>query len=244
MAANAEVILYHQQNPKLTRRKPYRPIHVIQTIPDSSNPPQKMKKGGIERARIKQRPIELAVDYLISANPEIVEQELAFLSSNDDSEFETTKYIAVSSTAPGIRGWRVFQLGRWQGQPALEGRKLVISGVEDEFREKHTGHVLVQRVTPSPLDTIVFKVSELDYDTVAEEYEAFEKLRSDGVVLRAGKTLELNGFRVDITSCEPVRQGLLGEETEIILVTDSEEKSAMANGIGTPFSFTSQNDFE
>jgi peroxin-6 len=40
-----------------------------------------------------------------------------------------------------------------------------------------------------------------------------------------------------------VRQGLLGEDTEIILVTDHDLlQNGFVNGLGTPFSMTSQND--
>lgn len=200
-------------------------------------------KNARKRPAIKHRPLDLAVDFLVSTNSDSVEPELAFLSRDIENEFEGEEHVALTSaTFSGRHGWTIFRIGKWEHQPALEGRKVVISGVNEEFRREHSGHVLIQRVRPPPLETVVFKVSELDYDIVADDQDAFEKLHMEGIVLRAGRNLELNDVRLEITLCEPVRQGLLGEDTEIILVTDTEEKRAITNGFGTPFSFTSQNE--
>ena len=200
-------------------------------------------KNARKRTGIKHRPLDLAVDFLVSTNSDSVEPELAFLSRDIEDVFEGEEYVALTSaTSSGRHGWTIFRIGKWEHHPALEGRKVVISGVDEEFRREHSGHVLIQGVRPPPLETVVFKVSELDYDIVADDQDAFEKLHMEGIVLRAGRSLELNDVRLEITLCEPVRQGLLGEDTEIILVTDTEEKRAITNGFGTPFSFTSQNE--
>jgi hypothetical protein len=211
-------------------------------IPNPAKLSSTMKKTAVKEARIRYRPAELAVDYLVSAHPTFVERELAFLSNDVEKEFEGVEYVVVSPVFTENKGWRVLKVGKWEGQPTLEGRKVVISGVDESFRKSHVGHVLVQRVSPPPLDTVVLKVSELDYDTIAEDQESFERLQREGVVFRSGKVLDAGGFQVEVALCEPVRQGIIGDETEIILVTDAEEKRAMVNGIGTPFSFASQNE--
>ena len=233
------ISIFHKSNPS------DRSFHVIQfnnRIPRKF--PSTMKKQVVKRERIRQRPVEVAVDYLVSGDSDFVQREFAFLSKDLEKEFQEADYIAVASPISRSRGWRVFKVGKWEGQPVLEGRKVVISGVDNDFRKQHLGHVLIQPVTPPPLETVVLKISELDYDILAEDQGAFGRLQNEGVVMRPGRILEVNGFRVDVTLCEPVRQGLLGNDTEIILVTDAEEKRALADGIGTPFSMTSQNESE
>lgn len=204
-----------------------------------------MKKSIHRRSRLKPRPIEVEVDFLVSSNPaaSAVETELVFLSKDVESEFVGQKYVALApSSAAEAGGWTIFKLGKWE-ESNVKGRRLVISGLGSDFQKRFNGRVLLQSVTPAPLDTVVLKVSEHDYDAVAEDHQSFQQLQTDGIILRTGKTITMSsGIQLEITLCEPVQQGILGEETEVILVTDTDHKENAVNGHGTPLSATSQND--
>ena len=153
------------------------------------------------------------------------------------------EYVAIASSAAREGGWTILRLGRWEGESQLKGKRVVISGLGSEFQKRFNGKVLLQSVAPAPLDTVVLKVADLDYDTIAEDHENFRQLQIDGTVFRAGKTIIVsNGCQLEVTLCEPVQQGILGDDTEVILVTDTEYKDNIVNGLGTPYSGTSQND--
>jgi peroxin-6 len=190
---------------------------------------------------VKRRPIELAVDFLVGDASSEVEGEFVVLSRDVENEVEGTEYVAVRATG-GEGGWRVFRVRK--GLEGVEGRKIVVCAGE-EVRKAFVGRVLVQSVTPAPLESVVLKVSEQDYDLVSEDHEAFHRLKDQGTVFRAGKTITVTeGVQLEVTLCEPVRQGILGEDTEIILVTDHDLQNGLVNGglLGTPFSTASQND--
>ena len=198
------------------------------------------------RSRLKQRPIEVEVDFLVPADhtTSIVERELVFLSKDVETEFMGQEYVAIASSTAREGGWTILRLGKWEeGESQLKGKRVVISGLGSEFQKRFNGKVLLQSVTPAPLDTVVLKVADLDYDTIAEDHENFRQLQIDGAVFRAGKTIIVSdGCQLEVTLCEPVQQGILGDDTEVILVTDTEHKNNIVNGLGTPYSVTSQND--
>src|SRR5437762_11051146 len=198
------------------------------------------------RSRQKQRPIEVEVDFLILADgtPSVVDRELVFLSKDVQTEFVGQDYVAIASSTAREAGWTILRLGRWEERESqLKGKKVVISGLGSDFQKRFKGKVLLQSVTPAPLDTVVFRVAEHDYDIVAEDHESFRQLQIDGTVFRAGKTTVVSGgCQLDVTLCEPVQQGILGDDTEVIVVTDSEHNDNVVNGLGTPFSVSSQND--
>lgn len=198
------------------------------------------------RSRLKHRPIEVEVDFLVPADhtTSILERELVFLSKDVEVEFVGQQYVAIASSTARERGWTILRLGRWEeGDAQLKGKRVVISGLGSESQKRFNGKVLLQSVTPAPLDTVVLKVADLDYDTIAEDHESFRQLQVDGTVFRAGKTISLsNGCQLEVALCEPVQEGILGDDTEVILVTDTGYKDSIINGIGTPCSVTSQND--
>jgi hypothetical protein len=196
-------------------------------------------------SRLKQRPIEVSTDFLTASNSStgISESEVGFLSKDLEQEFEGRNYIAVASSTSTKEGWTIFKLEKWNEEAgSLQERRVVISGLSD-LRSRFTGKVLVQGLTPAPLDTVIFKVYEHDYDALAEDPTAFQNLRQDGTVLRPGKSvITYNGIYLEVTLCEPVLQGILGDETEIVLFTGDEYKGTTVNGLGTPLSMISQND--
>lgn len=194
--------------------------------------------------RARHRPIDVDVDFVLSPD-EDVEQEIVFLSRDVGNELQGQKYVAVMSSLSRNKGWNVFKVGVWEEKEGtLMGRRVVMSGLSDEVRKRLGGRVLLQGVTPAPLETVVIQVSERDYDIVADDHDVFQQLQLDGTMFRAGKSLTTSlNVNLKITLCEPVRQGILGEDTEIIIVTDDDQhKDAHANGLGTPFSVASQND--
>ncbi len=196
-------------------------------------------KPGTRRSRLKRRPIELTVDFLIDDVSAETEGEFVVLSRDIENEVKGKVYVAVA-TVGGEGGWRIFKVRK--GLEGVEGRKIVVCAGE-EVRKAFVGRVLVQGVTPAPLESVVLKVSEQDYDLVSEDHEAFQRLNDEGTVFRAGKTITVTDLvQLEVALCEPVRQGILGEETEIILVTDHDLQNGFVNGLGTPFSTTSQND--
>jgi hypothetical protein len=198
------------------------------------------------RSRIKHRPIEVEADFLVPADhaTTIAERELVFLSKDVEAEFIGQEYVAIALNATIEGGWTILRLGRWEeGESQLKGKSIVISGLGSDFQKRFYGKVLLQSVTPAPLDTVVFKVVDLDYDTIAADYESFRQLQIDGTVFRAGKPIIFsNGCQLKVALCEPVQQGTLGDDTEVILVTDTEYEDNIVNGLGTPYSVTSQND--
>lgn len=196
-------------------------------------------KGGPRRLQFKRRPIELAVDFFVAGDARAGIEEFVVLSRDVESEFRDVEYVAVAACTGEVM-WTIFKVQK--GVDGVDGRKIVVCAGE-AVRKGFVDRVLVQNVVPAPLDTVVLKVSEQDYDLVSEDHETFQRLKDDGVVLRAGKTLTVaEGIPLEVTLCEPVRQGLLGEETEIILVTDHDLQNGIVNGLGTPFSMTSQSD--
>ena len=203
-----------------------------------------MKKAEVaRRSRARQRPIDVDVDFVLSSEEEL-ETEIVFLSKEVEDDVQGEKYVAATSSLTRDGGWSVFRAGVWDEKDGtLSGRRVVMSGVSDELRRRLGARVLLQRVVPAPLDTVVITISEQDYDIVAYDHETFQQFHVEGTVFRAGKTImTTNGVKLSVTLCEPVRQGILGEETEIILVTDSEHEDTHVNGFGTPFSVASQND--
>jgi hypothetical protein len=199
-----------------------------------------MKPVPRRRSRNKRRPIELAVDFLVASDAAgATAEEFVVLSKDVDGEFGETEYVAISACS-GDGRWLVFKVQHWV--EGVDGRKIVVCA-DEAVRKSFVGRVLVQSVVPAPLDNVVFKVSEKEYDLVAEDHDAFQRLRDQGVVLRTGKTVTVaEDVQLEVALCEPVRQGLLGEDTEIILVTDHDLQNGLVNGLGTPFSTTSQND--
>lgn len=196
-------------------------------------------RPGTRRSRLKRRPIELAVDFLVDDASSETEGEFVVLSRDIENEVEGKVYVALA-TVGGEGGWRIFKVRK--GLEGVEGRKIVVCAGE-EIRNALVGRVLVQGVTPAPLESVVLKVSELDYDLVSEDHEAFQRLKDEGTVFRAGKAITVTDHvPLEVALCEPVRQGILGEETEIILVTDHDLQNGFVNGLGTPFSTTSHND--
>jgi hypothetical protein len=190
-------------------------------------------------SRLKQRPFEVEIDFLIH-----VDTELVFLSKDLEIEFVGQNHVAVSRSSAREGGWMIFKLGKWDDHESkLVGRRIVISGAGDDFQKRFSGKLLLQSVTPAPLDTVVMKVSDQDYDAVAEDQEIFQQLKTNAIVLRAGKTISISdALQLEVTLCEPVQQGILGDETEVILVSDTDHKDLNVNGLGTPFSTTSQTD--
>jgi hypothetical protein len=183
------------------------------------------------------RPVELNVDFTVS---EFEQEELAFLSPEVDHEFLEQEHVAVSPC--GVK-WTILKVGRWRGDEALlEGRKVVISGVGKEIQKSFTGKALLQRVRPAALQSVVLTVSEEEYDLIAGDRDAFRRLRDEGIVFRTSKTFALNDVKVQVSLCEPVRQGILGDDTEIILVTAAHHKGPVSNGVDTPFSTTSHDE--
>jgi hypothetical protein len=200
-------------------------------------------KPVVRHSRVRGRPLEVTVDFVLSA--EDGEEEVVFLSREVLAEVGAERgYVAVGQSVGGEGGWIVMRVGQWgETDGRLEGRKVVVAGVGEEVRKRFGTKVLVQSVTPAPLDTVVLKVSTQDYDSVSEDHDAFQEFQTRGTVFRAGKTISTpSGNELEITLCEPVRQGILGEETEIILVTDSQHDNTPTNGLGTPFSVTSRDD--
>lgn len=204
-----------------------------------------MKPAVARRSRrARLRPIDVDIDFVLSPD-EDVEQEIVFLSREVENDLKGQKYVAVISTLSNNDGWSVFKVGIWEEKEGtLTGRRVVMSGMSDEMRRRLGGRVMLQGVTPAPLETVVIRVSEQDYDIVADDHDVFQQFQLDGTVFRTGKSITtFTNVRLEITLCEPVRQGILGEDTEIILVTeDNEHKDAHINGLGTPFSVASQND--
>jgi hypothetical protein len=197
------------------------------------------------RRRKKQRPVEVSVDFVVPSHASFnePETELVYISKDVELEF-ATGYVAVTSNV-GEAGWIIFKVGEWtDGGVALEGRRIVISAVGSDLQRRFGGKVLVQSVSPAPLELVVLKVSSHDYDAISEDHDGFQSFLADGTVFRAGKTIITpSGFPLKVTLCEPVRQGILGEETDIILVTDANDYNGVkSNDFGTPFSTSSQND--
>jgi hypothetical protein len=198
------------------------------------------------RSRRKQRPVEVSVDFLVPPNASVGTSavEAVFLSKDLEKEFEGLRYVAVGSTSVRQEGWTVFKVEKWDEHAGgIQERHVVISGVNEDLRSRFAGRVLVQGVTPAPLDTVIFKLYEHDYDALAEDTTSFQRLKDEGTVLRAGKAITtVDSIPIEVTLCEPILQGVLGEETEIVLFTGDEYKETTVNGLGTPFSTTSQND--
>lgn len=195
------------------------------------------------RSRKKHRPLQVQVDFLIPSNddPTFQQSELIFLSKEVEAEFEGQEYVAVDSLAMRS-AWTICKVGKWQDVGLdLKGRKVAISGLERDLQQQLDKDILVQSVSPPALETLVLKVSDAEYEGISKDHdESFRWFYDDGVVFRAGKRIRtLNGVELETTLCEPVQQGILGEETEIILVTDSQAKSAL-NGLGTPFSTSNE----
>ena len=186
------------------------------------------------------------MDFLASSDSSssATEPELAFLPENVSKEIGNPKYVAVATNRTREEGWMIFKIGNWDHYTETsKGPRVIISGLDDELQKRYNGTVLLQAVMPAPLHAVVLKVSEEDYDSLAEDRKTFQKLQTDGIVCRAGKTIITpRGNQLKITLCEPVQQGILGEETEIIPVTDNDCMDTIINGVGTPFSLTSQND--
>jgi hypothetical protein len=197
-------------------------------------------------SRLRQRPVEVSTDFLTPSNSSAgtSEPEAVFLSKDLEQEFEGRNYIAVASSTSRKEGWTIFKLEKWNEEAgSLQERRVVISGLSDDLRNRFVGKVLVQGLAPAPLDTVIFKVYEHDYDALAEDPTTFQKLQQDGTLLRPGKSvMTYNGICLEVTLCEPVLQGILGEETEIVLFTGDEYKGTTVNGLGTPLSMISQND--
>src|SRR5271170_2271474 len=198
------------------------------------------------RSRARHRPIDVDVDFVLSSDQDDIEEmEMVFLSREVESEIHGQGYVAVMASSSREEGWSIFKVGVWEEKEGkLMGRRVVMSGVNEDVRRRLGGRVLLQGVIPAPLQTVVIKVSEQDYDIVADDHDVFQQLQLEGTVFRAGKTIfTSNNVKLDVTLCEPVGQGILGEDTEIILVTDDyEHKDVQVNGLGTPFSVASQND--
>jgi|SRR5277367_762493 len=206
-----------------------------------------MKTSVTRRSRPRHRPIDVEVDFILSSddNEDLDDTELVFLSRDVESEVQGQEYVAVMASSSREAGWSIFRVGVWEEKDGkLMGRRVVISGVSEEVRRRLGGRVLLQGVTPAPLETVVIKVSEQDYDIVSDDHDTFQQLRLAGMVFRAGKTIfTSNNVKLKVTLSEPVRQGILGEDTEIILVTDdNDHRDIHVNGLGTPFSVSSQND--
>ena len=207
---------------------------------------KKRMKAVARRSRTRHRPIDVDVDFVLSSDQDDIEEmEMVFLSREVESEIHGQGYVAVMASSSREAGWSIFKVGVWEEKEGkLMGRRVVMSGVNEDVRRRLGGRVLLQGVIPAPLQTVVIKVSEQDYDIVADDHDVFQQLQLEGTVFRAGKTIfTSNNVKLDVTLCEPVRQGILGEDTEIILVTnDYEHKDVQVNGLGTPFSVASQND--
>src|SRR5215471_11703522 len=132
------------------------------------------------RSRLKQRPIEVDVDFLVPADhtASILERELVFLSKDVGTEFMGQQYVAITSNTAREGGWMILRLGRWEeGESQLKEKSVVISGLGSEFQKRFKGKVLLQSVTPAPLDTVILKVADLDYDMIAEDHESVRQLQ-------------------------------------------------------------------
>jgi len=201
----------------------------------------------LHRRSRRHRPLQVPVDFLIPSDRDRAsqEREFIFLSKELEAEFAGQEYVAVAPARMGPRaGWTICKVGKWEeGALTLGGRKVAIAGLEGELQRWLDGEILVQSVSPPALETAIFKVCDGDYEAVSEDHDSFRRFHDDGIVFRAGKMLRtLHGILVETTLCEPVQQGILGEETEIILVTDTQARNASTNGLGTPFSTSSQNE--
>jgi hypothetical protein len=200
------------------------------------------------RTRLKRRPIEVEVDFLVPAadsSASRLEAELILLSKDIEVEVDGAKYVAITPLSARHEAWTIMKVGQWdQNGSRLNGRKVAISGVPDEFRRRFGVLGLLQGATLAPLDTLILKVSEHDYEhtSVVEDYHEFRDFQRDGIVFRTGKKFTTSdGVLLEVNLCESVRQGTLGEETEIIIVTDSGH-DITANGFSSPISVESQSE--
>ena len=201
----------------------------------------------LHRRSRRHRPLRVPVDFLIPSDHghAFQEHEFIFLSKEVEAEFAGQEYVAFAPATVGPRaGWTICKVGKWEEDAlTLRGRKVAIAGLEGELQRWLDGEILVQSVSPPALETAVFKVCDADYEAVSEDHDSFRRFHDDGLVFRAGKILRtLHGIVLETTLCEPVQQGILGEETEIILVTDTQARNTSMNGLGTPFSTSSQNE--
>jgi hypothetical protein len=200
-------------------------------------------------SRLKHRQLQVQLDFLVPSNDETTqatfqENEFTFLSKEIKAEFAGQEYVALAPAGMSCGPWTICKVANWkEGQLDLKGRRVAISGLRGNLQRRLNGEILVQSVSPPELETVVFKISDADYVVASEDHESFRRFHDDGVVFRTGKTLKtLNGVVLETTLCEPVQQGILGEETEIILVTDTQARNTVTIGLGTPFSMSSQNE--
>jgi hypothetical protein len=184
------------------------------------------------------------VDFLIPPDDEsspLQQNEFIFLSRNLEGEFAGQGHVAVApALAP--HDWTIVKVGQWEDAAlTLKGPKVALAGFEGALQRRLSAGILVQSVQPPALESVVLKVSDAEYEDISEDHETFRRFCNEGMVFRAGKSVtSLTGVVVETTLCEPVNQGVLGDETEIILVTESQKVGV--NGLGTPFSTSSQNE--
>ena len=178
--------------------------------------------------------VELEFLGLRSTNGRTVEDELMFLSEEVHNQLGDVAHVAILSRAPQHQNWIILKVGQWNDYVScFNGKKVLISGLSEREWGGVGGNALVQKVFPTPLDTIVVKMAERhrDQNINLDDKEIFRHLQQEGVVFRPGKMVTTpNGSQFEVTLCEPVCQGILGPDTEIIVVTDSDQKETSVNG--------------
>jgi len=197
-----------------------------------------------QSSKLKQKQIQVDIDYVVQVDSSLAHVDFVVLSDEVAKEIAPQGYVGLAPALSSGNGWVIMKVGELnENESTVKGKRVLVAGMGGDSRKMLGDRVWIQDVVPVTLDSVIFKVSDRDYDTIAEDHGLFQQFKSQGVVLRAGKFLnDPNGIKIEVALCEPVQQGILSEETEIILVTEATGKEQLANGVGTPASFASHTD--
>jgi peroxin-6 len=124
-------------------------------------------------------------------------------------------YIALST--PTQSSWRLFRTA----QAGANEREWNTIWLPPTLYTRYCSRVVYARAaSPILLTSVIFTFPESTYRLVSSDKQAFAPLLTDGIILCSGESVEVLGYLGLIRICEPVRQGVLSQETEIIVARE------------------------
>lgn len=122
------------------------------------------------------------------------------------------RYLALSTNQS--RHWEVFIAKQVSSPSEAHSTIWLSSAIYKRFCAQQ---VYARPAKPIPLSSVILSFPAATYHLVKENTQELQIYRHLGYILRTGDVVEINGYRGQVTLCEPVQQGTISPTTEVLL---------------------------
>ncbi|CCG83172.1 Peroxisome assembly factor-2 [Taphrina deformans PYCC 5710] len=123
------------------------------------------------------------------------------------------RYLALSTRESN--DWKLYMTRTVSNATASSHSTVWLPG---SIYQKFCDHrVYARPARPVQLSSVILSFPRATYHLVQHSSESLHAFAQTGHVFRTGETIEINGYRGEVTLCEPVRQGIVATTTEVVL---------------------------